>query len=93
MNDQIGVLLQILQIVVIVGGGFFALAALRSTVRNLVTDIVDIKIELKKLSDVVVTLAVTGKRLDRVEEDMRDMRHGRGFIQQRSDGGINGEYP
>jgi hypothetical protein len=32
---------------------------------------------------------VTSKRLDHVEEDIREMKHGRGFIQPR----LNGEYP
>ncbi len=91
--SHVGLLLQILQIIVIVGGGIFALATLRSTVGRLASDIVDVKAELKKLADVLVTLAVTSKRLDNVEEDVRDLKHGRGFIKQRSDGGINGEYP
>ncbi len=92
-NINIGLLLQVLQIAVIVGGGIFALATLRNTVGRLASDIVDVKAELKKLGDVLVTLAVTSKRLDNVEEDVRDLKHGRGFIKPRSDGGINGEYP
>ncbi len=91
--SHVGLLLQVLQIFVIVGGGIFALATLRSTVGRLASDIVDVKAELKKLGDVLVTLAVTSKRLDNVEEDVRDLKHGRGFIQPRSDGGVNGEYP
>ncbi len=91
--SHIGILLQVLQIFAIVGGGIFALATLRSTVGRLASDIVDVKAELKKLGDVLVTLAVTSKRLDNVEEDVRDLKHGRGFIKQRSDGGLNGEYP
>ncbi len=92
-NASIGLFLQVLQIIVIVGGGIFALGTLRSTVGRLASDIVDVKAELKKLGDVLVTLAVTSKRLDNVEEDVRDLKHGRGFIKQRSDGGVNGEYP
>ena len=38
-------------------------------------------------------MAVTQTRLDNVEQDIRDLKHGRGFIQPRADGGINGEYP
>lgn len=92
MSD-IGVALQILQIVVIVCGGIFALATLRNTVKNLAVDIIDMKVELKKLGDVLVTLAVTSKRLDNVEQDIRDLKHGRGFIQKRSEDGVNGEWP
>jgi hypothetical protein len=40
----------------------------------------DMKSELRKLSEVLVVLAVTSKRLDNVEEDIRDMKNGRGFI-------------
>lgn len=93
MSENIGLILQVLQIVVIFCGGVFALATLRNTVKTLSTDIVDMKAELKKLGDVLVTLAVTSKRLDNVEEDVRDLKHGRGYIQHRSEGGINGEYP
>ncbi len=88
-----GVILQILQILVIAGGGLFALATLRSTVGTLKTDMVDMKEEIKKVGQVLTTLAVTTKRLDYVEEDIRELKHGRGFITKRTDGGINGEYP
>ena len=75
--SHIGLLLQILQIFVIVGGGIYALATLRLTVGNIKIDMVDMKVELKKLGDIVVTLAVTSKRLDNVEEDIREMKRGR----------------
>jgi tRNA1(Val) A37 N6-methylase TrmN6 len=79
----------IIQIIAIVGGGFSFLIMMRSTVNNLATDIVEMKTELKKCGEALVTLAVTSKRLDHVEEDIREMKHGRGFIQPR----LNGEYP
>lgn len=79
----------IIQIVVILGGGVSALIVMRSTVNNLKTDMVDMKAEIKKVGEVLISLAVTNKRLDNVEEDIRDMKHGRGFIANR----INGEYP
>ncbi len=90
--SHIGLILQIMQIAVIIGGGLFALAQLRSTVGRLASDIIDVKAELKKLSEVLITLAVATKRLDNLEEDVRDLKHGRGFITPRSSGGINGEY-
>jgi prefoldin subunit 5 len=83
----------IIEILVIVGGGLLALVTLRNTVNNLKEDMTDMKTEIKKVGEVLVKMAVTQTRLDNVEQDIRDMKHGRGFIQPRSDGGINGEYP
>ena len=83
----------IIEIAAIIGGGFTALITLRSTVNNLKEDMTAMKTEIKKVGEVLVKMAVTQTRLDNVEQDIRDMKHGRGFIQQRSDGGVNGEYP
>ena len=91
--SHIGVILQILQIAIILGGGIVTVIVLRSTMVRFASDMVDVKSELKKLADVLVTMAVTSKRVDNLEEDVRDMKRGRGFIQPRSEGGINGEYP
>ncbi len=95
VTTEIGPFLQVLQILVIFLGGIFALATLRNTVANLSTDIIDMKVELKKLGEILVTLAVATKRLDNLEEDVRDMKHGRGFVAKRSadERGINGEWP
>jgi hypothetical protein len=41
-----------------------------------------------KLSDVLSEAAVQNSRLSRVEDDVRELRHGRGFVQN----GINGEW-
>lgn len=79
----------IVQIIVILGGGISALAIMRSTVANLKDDMTDIKVDLKEFGKAIVTLAVATKRLDNIEEDIRDMKHGRGFVTNR----INGEYP
>lgn len=80
MTENVGLILQITQIVAIIGGGIYALATLRGTVTTLSTDIIDIKADLKKFGDVLVTMAVTSKRLDNLEEDVRDLKHGEGFI-------------
>jgi hypothetical protein len=53
---------------------------MRNIVATLKSDMTDMKSELRKLSEVLVILAVTSKRLDNVEEDIRDMKNGRGFI-------------
>jgi len=62
-------------------------------VNNLKDDMTDMKAEIKKVGQVLVTMAVTTTRLDNVEKDIRDLKHGRGFIRDRQDGGIQGEYP
>jgi hypothetical protein len=41
-----------------------------------------------KLSDVLSQSAVADNRITRCEDDIREMRHGRGFVQ----GDVNGEY-
>lgn len=79
----------IIQILTIAGGGLAFLIVTRNAVNNLKDDVVEMKSELKKCVDSLVTLAVTSKRLDHVEDDIREMKHGRGFIQPR----IDREYP
>ena len=79
----------IIQILLILGGGISALAVMRNTVNTLRDDMGDMKKELRQLAEVIVTLAVTSKRLDHVEEDLREMKHGRGFVTR----SLNGEYP
>ena len=79
----------IIEISVIVSGGLLTLVTMRNTVNNLKEDMTDMKTEIKKVGEVLVKMAVTQTRLDNVEQDIRDMKHGRGFIQ----GAVNGEYP
>ena len=79
----------IIEIGTIIGGGLLALVTLRATVNNLKEDMTDMKTEIKKVGEVLVKMAVTQTRLDNVEQDIRDLKHGRGFIQ----GNANGEYP
>lgn len=76
-----------------IGGGLLAAGSFKNTVSTLKTDMTDMKTEIKKVGEVLVKMAVTQTRLDNVEQDIRDLKHGRGFVVPRSDGGINGEYP
>jgi hypothetical protein len=55
--------------------------------------IVAMQTDFKKLTDVLINQADMQARMARSEEDIRDLRRGRGFIKDRSEGGINGEYP
>ena len=79
----------IIEIGSILGGGFTVLLSLRNTVGNLKNDMIDMKTEIKKISEVLIQMATTNLRLSNVEQDIREIKHGRGFIQ----GEANGEYP
>ena len=83
----------IIEIITIAGGGLVAIAMLRNTVGNMKDDLTDLKMEIKKVGEVLIKMAVTDQRLANAEQDIRDLQHGRGFITPRSDSGINGEYP
>lgn len=78
----------IIEISTLAGGGMIAIASLRSTVGNMKSDLADVKKEIKKVTDVLVQMAVTDQRVTNIEQDMRDMKRGKGFIQR----DVNGEY-
>jgi len=87
----------LIQIVVILAGGFAVLVTLRNTVDGLKTDVSTIQEELRKMGDILTKMAVAETRLDntdtrlsRVESDLRDLRRGVGFV--RGHRGADGEY-
>ena len=94
---NIGIIIQIVILTVggliTVGGGLIAIGSFRKTFQDLTRDMTDMKLEIKKVGEVLVSMAVHSTRLDNVEQDIRDLKHGRGFITARSEGGVNGEYP
>lgn len=76
-----------IEIAVIAGGGIAALATVRGSVKNLTRDITnmrgeftDMKSEIKKVGEVLIRMEATDRRLTNVEQDVREMRHGHGFI-------------
>ncbi len=75
----------IIQILSILGFGGAILVTMRTNLVNLKEDVVDLKKDIKLVNEVLVSMAVTDTRLNNVESDIRDLRHGRGFI-------VNGEY-
>lgn len=83
----------IIEITTIAGGALVAVVVLRGTVANMKDDLTDLKTEIKKVGEVLIKMAVTDQRVANLEQDVRDLRHGRGFIANRSEGGLNGEYP
>jgi len=54
-------------------------------------DFFDMKIEIKKVGDVLIQMAVTDTRLTNAEQDIRELKHGQGFV--RGSRGIDHEYP
>lgn len=47
---------------------------------------------IRSWRDVTERLAVHSQMIVGMQNDIRDMKHGRGFVQARSEGGLNGEY-
>ena len=82
----------LVEIASIIGGGILVMVTLRGDVANMKAEVTEIQHEIKKIGDVLINQADQNRRLIHLEEDLREMRHGRGFIQNRSAGGIDGVY-
>lgn len=91
MIEQTITIGNIVEISSILGGGLVVFITLKSTVTNLKEDVALLQIEIKKLSDVITRMAVTDIRLTNLEQDIRELRHGHGWITGPT--GIDREYP
>lgn len=88
----------IVEIVVLVGGGVVTIAVLRSSVGFMRKEMATMQLEIKKIGEILTNLAVntirqdnTDRRVAILEAEIRDLRHGRGFVQ--GGRGIDHEYP
>lgn len=79
----------IIEISVIVVGGVVAFIHVKSSVKNLGTQVDEMKSDIKGLNKSFTELAVVNNRLTNAEDDIRELRHGRGFIRS----SLEGEYP
>jgi hypothetical protein len=86
----------IIEIAVLAAGGITAVTVMRNSVSNLGKDlgrmeaeVSDMKIEVKQVGKVLSEMALHDLRLTNVEQDLREMKHGRGFVAR----AIEGEYP
>ena len=79
----------VIEIGTIITGGAITFILLKATVIQLKSEVTELKTDVRALNKVVIELAVTDRRLLSVEEDIRELRHGRGFVRK----AINGEYP
>ena len=89
--DQI---LKLLEILTIIGGVAMAIVRMVQTsakvestlsrqneILEMQSDqIGELKTETKKVAEVLTVLAVTNTRMDRIEDDVRELRHGRGYV-------------
>lgn len=74
---NIGSLIEVASIII---GGFIALITMRETIKNLKDDMTDMKLEIKKVGEVLIQLAVADTRLTNLENDLRELKHGEGFV-------------
>lgn len=79
------------EIASIVIGGLYALATIKSNVGMLKTEVGEMQVEIKKISDVLINQADQNRRIIHLEEDVRELRHGNGFV--KGPRGIEREYP
>jgi len=95
----------LIQIAAIIGGGILVLVTLKNDVKslkdgasNLKGDLQQMQAEIKKLGDILIKLAdirgeirVLDTRLTAAEQDVRELRHGNGFVQ--GPRGVDHEFP
>jgi hypothetical protein len=86
--------LRVLEILSIIGGGSAvafgifrfifkmeaAIQALNAISQRQSNDIGDLKLEIKKLNDVLTSLAVQAERLNLLQHQIDELRHGRGLV-------------
>ena len=77
----------LVEIAAIIGGGLMVMITLRGDVANMKAEVGAIQVEIKKIGDVLITQADQNRRILHLEEDVREMRHGHGFVRGTPSGG------
>ena len=90
MIDQTITIGNLIEITVIAVGGIITFARLTNRIAAMSGDLVDMKQEIKKVGEILIKMAVTDQRVANLEKDVRELRHGDGFI--RGARGIDKEY-
>ena len=78
----------IAEMAIFVLGGFIVIIKQSSHVTYMRQELAEMQNEIKKLGDVLTKIALTDLRLTNVEQDVRELKHGIGFVRN----SINGEY-
>lgn len=89
--DQTITVGNMIEIGTILIGGVIVFTQVKSRVDRLSESVKDIREDMKALNRTFTEFAVLNSRLTNVEDDIRELRHGRGFI--RGAMGIEGEWP
>lgn len=79
----------LIEITTILLGGIVVFLSLKNTVGQLGCDVVELKADIKALNKVVISMAVADQRITVAEQDIRELRHGRGFVRE----SIEREWP
>lgn len=64
---------------------------LETAVTTAISEISELKKEFKKFGEILINQADQNRRIIHLEEDVREIRHGEGFV--RGSRGIEREYP
>lgn len=78
----------IIEICVLLGGGAIFLIKQSDTVKYILSEVKTVKDDIKDLKKLATDTAVINNRIANLEEDFRELKHGRGFVQN----GLNGEW-
>lgn len=88
MIEQTITIGNIIEIGVIGAGGISVFVTMRNTVASIKKEVDAMQVELKKLGEILIAQAdmrgemkVLDRRVLAMEEDVRDLRHGRGLIE------------
>lgn len=90
----------IIEIGSIIAGGLAVLITLKNNVAVLKSDVAGMQKEIQKIGEILVKMAdLRGEigelrvRVTAAEKDIRELRHGEGFIRGNFNRSIDGEYP
>ncbi len=70
----------VFEVISILLGGLFFLWGMKARVDLMALELASLKVEIAKLSDILTKVAVQDQRILSIEQDVKDMRHGIGFI-------------
>lgn len=70
----------IIQVLLIIGGGVFAIVTMKQTVLDLKHTVKEMERDIKDLSKAMLQIAIQDVQIKVIQEDIREMKHLRGFV-------------